>query len=130
MFQTGAQVAGQAVQGILQRIDSLAEKIGTTAQAIWQVYVGQARVEGIRDLCIAGVFILLAGVLAKLSVVWWAKGITTKEEGWCGCGVFAGLCSGALLMGSLTWIYGAIGELLNPQYWAFQHLTEDLKNLF
>ena len=49
-MQTGAQVTDKAIDGILQRLDALAAKIGTTAAQLWQVYIAEARVETIRDL--------------------------------------------------------------------------------
>ena len=45
-------------------------------------------------------------------------------------GTFAVIGSIGALIAALVISYGAIGELLNPQYWAFQHLMADLKNLF
>jgi hypothetical protein len=35
-----------------------------------------------------------------------------------------------MVVGAFAVSYNALTEWLNPQYWAFQHLTADLKNLF
>lgn len=59
-------VANQAVQGVLQRIDALAAKIGTTAEHVWDIYVSQARVEAIRDTFTAVALLSLIFVLQKL----------------------------------------------------------------
>jgi hypothetical protein len=132
MFIDGAQVADKAVDGILQRIDALAAKIGTTAQHIWDVYVAQARVEAIRDTVFVVLFLIVSSLLAYLSYRLFRYGI--KRDGYDDwpyiTGGFAGFFSLAILVASLVIFYGAIGEWLNPQYWAFQQLTKDLKNLF
>ena len=66
MFIDGAQVADKAVDGILQRIDALAAKIGTTAAHIWDVYVQQARVEAIRDTFFVVLFLTASCLLTYL----------------------------------------------------------------
>lgn len=40
-----------------------------------------------------------------------------------------GIIGLALLFSSFNYGSSAISEILNPQYWAFQHLMQDLKNL-
>jgi hypothetical protein len=73
MFIDGTQVADKAVDGILQRIDALAAKIGTTAQHIWDVYVAQAKVEGVRDLMIVGIMLTMA-IVTGIGFKWfWFK---------------------------------------------------------
>jgi len=119
-MQTGAQVANDAVQGILSRIDQLASKIGTTAAHVWDVYVGQARVEAIRD-GVVGAILFLGSLL-----FFWVFFHCDDEDAKIGCFLVA-VAAG---IASLIWFYGSAGEWLNPQYWAFQHLTQDLKNLF
>jgi hypothetical protein len=144
-MQTGAQVANQAVQGILSRIDQLAAKIGTTAAHVWEVYVGQSRVEGLCDCVVAVLLIGVASVFALNVKGLWRRGVEYKNServdrdgngeihdpsGWYILSIIFGVASTILLLVSLSFVYSSIGELLNPQYWAFQHLTTDLKNLF
>ena len=131
-MQTGAQVADSAIQGILSRIDILAQKLGTTAAYLWQTYLAQARVESIRDGIIA--FLGLVAVIAS-SICFpkaWKK-VRESEYGDDALYVFYGIvCGIGVITGLITFLsfgYSAIGEALNPSYWAFQHLTLDLKNL-
>lgn len=127
MILDGAQVADAAVQGILSRIDQLAAKIGTTAAHVWQIYIAQARVEAIRDTVMAVLLLSLA-----IFLLFWLRYKTDNEVGLykdSGQGWLSGVALSLLATGAL-YIYSAIPEWLNPQYWAFQHLTADLKNLF
>lgn len=119
LLQTGAQVADQAVQGILSRIDALAAKLGTTAANVWNIYIAQAKVEAVRDSVIGGILVLLSLLLFGTSF--------SVEDDDIKAGAFL---VGLVVLGfSLMWWYSAIGEWINPSYWAFQHLTQDLKNL-
>jgi hypothetical protein len=134
---SGAQVADNAVQGILQRIDALAAKIGTTAAHVWEIYIQQARVEGIRDASLLLLLLIVAAVLVRL--VFFA-GKRAKEiksngryssdgDGWVAICIISGVAAGFAVGLGLMFGYGALGELLNPQYWAFQHLAADLRNI-
>ena len=46
ILQSGAEVADKAVQGVLSRIDALAQKLGTTAAQVWNIYVAIGFGEG------------------------------------------------------------------------------------
>jgi hypothetical protein len=132
MLIDGTQVADKAVDGILQRIDALSAKIGTTAAHVWDVYVQQARVEAIRDTVFVVILLIVSSLLAYLSYRLSRHGIKRDcYDDWPFItGTFAVIGSIGALIAALVISYGAIGELLNPQYWAFQHLMADLKNLF
>lgn len=132
MFQTGAQVTDKAVDGILQRIDALSAKIGTTAAHMWDVYVQQARVEAIRDTVFVVLLLIVSYLLGYLSYRLFRHGIKRDNyDDWPFItGTFSVIGSVGSLIAALVISYGAIGELLNPQYWAFQHLMADLRNLF
>ena len=139
MILDGAQIADAAIQGILSRIDQLAAKIGTTAVHIWGVYMAQARVEAIRDTAVA-VVLLGATVFLATHVrgLFWQRYKKANEagpyydsgEGWAMGAVICGALAAMLVIPVLATFSAALGEWLNPQYWAFQHLTADLKNLF
>ena len=133
MFQTGAQVTDKAIDGILQRLDALAAKIGTTAAQLWQVYIAEARVETIRDFLLAGTLFGITGVAGFAAYKLIRTGIKNDRRG-DGFGYFFGggvCCIAAIVLFviALSTAYGAIPEALNPQYWAFQHLTQDIKGL-
>ena len=136
MFVDGAQVAHEAVQGILERVDALAAKIGTTAQRIWDVYVAQAKVEAIRDAVLSVILLIVAALSVRLILFFGKKFNDTdySEDGTVfGLGAAIVVLSAVIilcLVFSGVNAYAAIPEWFNPQYWAFQHLTADLKNLF
>ena len=132
MLIDGTQVADKAVDGILQRIDALSAKIGPTAAHVWDVYVQQARVEAIRDTVFVVILLIVSSLLAYLSYRLSRHGIKRDcYDDWPFItGTFAVIGSIGALIAALVISYGAIGELLNPQYCAFQHLMADLKNLF
>ena len=138
-MQTAPQVADKAVDGILQRIDALAAKIGTTAQHVWDVYVAQARVEALRDTLAFIAFLLIAGGLVRLAMFAESRASAMKQTrqscfddegmGWMVVTVFAPLASLVFVIISLTYAYNSIGEWVNPQYWAFQHLAQDIRGI-
>jgi hypothetical protein len=100
---------------------------------VWQIYIAQARVEAIRDTGMAVLLLSLAIFLATyVRGLFWRRYKTANEVGLyidSGQGWLSGVALSLLATGAL-YIYSAIPEWLNPQYWAFQHLTADLKNLF
>lgn len=117
----------KAVDGVLQRIDVLAAKLGTTASHIWDVYVAQARVEAVRDIVMLVVFGILLLWPGRLLMSFCYK--KSEDDDW-GIGLFftvVGLL--VLLIAVLSCGYDAMGELMNPQYWAFQNLMHDIKGL-
>jgi hypothetical protein len=138
-MQTGAQVASGAVQDILSRIDQLdqlAAKLGTTAAHVWDIYVAQAKIEAIRDTG-SGVVLLAISLFLGTYVrgILWKQYQTSEDEGYDGDGwlsgcVFTLSIAGFLIIPAICNFYDAIPEWLNPQYWAFQHITQNLKNLF
>lgn len=125
---TGAQVTQEAVQGILTRLDKLAEKIGTTAANVFNIYVAQAKVEAIRDLWFAGLLGLGGVICGVCAYKLWKYGIK-EDDDFIGAAVFLAFVTLGLLSLSVCNVSDAIPEWFNPSYWAFQHLTQDLKNL-
>lgn len=135
-MQTGTQVADKAVDGILQRIDALAAKIGTTAQHVWEVYVAQAKVEAVRDTATGVFFVIVSALLSYLAYRLFLYGIKVgKSKGdespdWPFItGSLAALVTVIFLVIAISVFYSALGEWINPQYWAFQHLAQDIKGL-
>ena len=132
---TGAEVTDKAIQGVLSRVDALAGKLGIAAQHLWEIYILQARVEALRDLLLAGVYIAISIVLIRIAIpkllqAWNKEREYDRHPAYIALSCVAGLVAAIFLCLSISYSYQAIGEWFNPQYWAFQHLTLDLKNLF
>jgi hypothetical protein len=114
----------QLTQQILARLDALAAKLGTTAVYLWGVLLQQAKIEAYTDFFIAGVcFVLFVGCLlvTKKSI----KEIKKDEydnEGWW-IGAISSSIVGVILFGvSIAQTTDGIRILLNPAYWALQHI--------
>ena len=110
MLQTGAQVTDKAVDGILQRIDALSAKIGTTAAHVWDVYVQQARVEAIRDTVFVVLLLIVSSLLAYLSYRLFCHGIKRDnyDDWFFIMGNFAVIGSVGALIAALVISYGAM----------------------
>lgn len=156
-MQTGAQVTDQAVQGILSRIDLLSAKLGIVATHLWEIYVHQAKIEGFVSLALAGFFLIIVLVstyyLSKELRRWEAaksewRAYRSVEDAWYGSGKDgkpvkplsdddpnSGIITTTIMIGVIGIIVvlvslgSAYTPLLNPQYWAFQHLTADLRSI-
>jgi hypothetical protein len=89
-------------------------------------------VEGVRDVMIVGIMLTMA-IVTGIGFKWFwfkAKEADSDVEFF---GFMAGVCAIVFIVSvvlTFSFAYSAVGEFLNPQYWAFQHLTADLKNLF
>ena len=137
IFSEGAQVADKAVQEVLSRVDALAAKLGIAAQHVWEIYVQQAKVEAIRDVITTVLFLLIAFGLFKAIPFFWglkqkAASVDRYEDGagWAAAAIISGVLILPAVGLVLGFLYSAVGEWINPQYWAFQHLVLDLKNIF
>jgi hypothetical protein len=117
-------VSDESVNVILQRLDVLAAKLGVTAQYIYNVYVHQAYVEVIRNLVVGTLFLtfgLLGSYVAK-RLLRYATG-PDQDDDW------PFIVSGVLMMAGVLFIgialssyYDALGQWLNPQFWALDQL--------
>lgn len=107
---------------ILKRIDVLAEKLGTTATHIYQVYVAQARIEAIEDIIAALAFAAIALVCILLAM----KNFRSKNVDQF---VIAIMIIGAVISYFVAFysILGAATEALNPEWWAIHHIAVELK---
>jgi hypothetical protein len=133
------QVTDSAVNGILQRIDTLAEKLGVTAQYIFGIYVKQAKVTAIEDTLFGLLFFVLTALAGWGAVLLYRYGTKNDKDGYrqtdnwpFATGVLVGTVALVVtvavvfLIFALISVYGAIGEWVNPQFWAFQQLMKDL----
>jgi hypothetical protein len=115
---------------VLTRFDVLAEKLGVAAGQIWQIYVAQAKVEGIKYLASGVVGLLPLAIYLYFAKRFWVwdldAGFNKNGSG----GIFAGFATMiALISGGLALInlFASLTPLLNPQYWAFQQIVSQLK---
>lgn len=112
-------------QQVLSRVDQLAAKLGVAAGYIWTIYVRQARVEAITDGISALALAALAFAAVRL-VIKWGKEKDDEHDfavaGLAGVVVFATISASVL-------VYTALQAVLNPQYWAFQQMMQDLKRI-
>lgn len=118
-------VSQETANQVLQRLDALAAKLGVTAQYIYGVYVAQARVEAVRDslFAVLGVF----GVCVSIYLFRWAwrHDDTHDSSMYVGMGSIALFVFSAATM--LVSAYAAIGEWMNPQFWALDALFKAIK---
>lgn len=133
-MQSGAQVAYETANGILQRIDALAAKLGTTAAQLWQVYLAQATVEALRDAALAVLLLSISTILGfKIIPFFWNKLSAAEKlrhdgDGWGAAAIITAIVCIGLTTAAVCFLYASVGEFANPAYWAFQHLTADLRN--
>jgi hypothetical protein len=125
MQGTTTQTVSQDVANqIFQRLDALAAKLGVTAQFIFGIYVQQARVEALRDTLL-GLFLFALGLAFGYIGVRLIR-FGQKENNYDGwpflCGGLSYIpCLVAMVFAILA-IYYAIGEWMNPQFWALDAL--------
>jgi hypothetical protein len=114
---------------LLARLDALAAKLGVTADALWQIYLSQAHIEGIQNI-ISGSIAL--GISIGLSVFGYKlikKGLEDNYDD------FEFLCGGSIVcvvsllvfFGAVAFGYSAYTELANPGFWAFCALAGAIK---
>lgn len=123
------QTQSQIPQEILQKLDTLAQKLGVTAQYLWGVLVKQGRIEAITDLVVAaawGAGFLSLGALA----IWGFKQIKKEDcfdEGFLVGLLFTGGIGSLICLGlTISYTIATITPLMNPEYWALQQVM----NLF
>jgi hypothetical protein len=108
---------------IFTRLDAIAAKLGVAAGHIWPVLVRQATVDGVRDLITAGVLGVGAFYLAKL-----ARYLNNKEDWLDDFAIIMSAISALILAGvSIIYLCSSVGELINPEYYAFSGLKDLFK---
>lgn len=114
----------QIQQEIIDRIDALAAKLGTTAQFVWGVLVKQAKIELIKD--IMGLVLSIAVLFAIVKFWVWAN---KKHEEIIDLnffvffgGIIATLGGTVFFVASVIQSFDIPTLLLNPQYWALQQM--------
>jgi len=111
-------------------LEKLAEKLGTTADKVWEVLLIQAKVSAIYDIAFLCFFIVFTIVTRKpLQVI--VKRVMRKDDEWT-------LISGSLgiaiilvviLISAVVTVsnaYMTVTALVNPEYWAIQQILKHL----
>jgi predicted benzoate:H+ symporter BenE len=110
---------------LLTRLDTIASKMGITAGFLWQVMIREIRIEAIEDTIIAVLFgaSLVALYLKRQGIRDWA------DEEYSRSGIWAAVMIYVIFALGITWFYSyyAIGEWLNPSYFALMELLDKLK---
>jgi len=113
-----------AVDRIMESLDALAAKLGTTAEYLWAVLVKQAPVQGGMTLIGMGVSIIAAGVLYKV-VMRMGVPICGKEED-------AKILRMIMRLLLVVWVWLTVGPCVggvlkafaSPEFWALEKLSE------
>jgi hypothetical protein len=122
-------VSQETVNAVMQRLDALAAKLGVTAQYIYGVYVQQARVEAIRDTIAASLFLVSTLVSGYTVYRLFRRGMredNCDDYPW----VLAGIGTVVviiLFVMAMSGFYTALGEWLNPQFWALDALFKAIR---
>lgn len=115
---------------IFKRLDAIGEKLGVAATHLYAVYVHQSVVEGIANMIVTGIALLVLAVAVWL----FRRGMNIPKDYDNRCTdeakTFMILSSiGAFI--ALWFVCGyfvsGVQYLMNPEYWAIHRLVEDLR---
>lgn len=111
---------------LLKRLDLLAAKMGTTGSHLWEVLIREARINGVMNL-----FWAMASIVAIcLFVFRVAPKLIAWDDSFDRAGglmVLGCLISCALAAFAIVCLICAPGELVNPEFWALDHVINALK---
>jgi len=117
---------------ITSMLKTLAEKLGTTVEYLWEVLVRQAYVSAITDIIMLVLFII-AGTL------FWRFHKKCTDRGWYNGEYpeYIGVASIPMILGSVAYfiwfivilisIHNMITGFANPEYWALQQILNQIK---
>lgn len=115
-------------QELLKRLDTLADKLGTTAAYLWHVLVKQRIAEGIENILIGLVWTELWIAILIISHKMRTKIAQESDEkdNWI-AGGYAVLGVGQMcLLGIGTYLFDGIVQLINPEYFALERLLQTI----
>lgn len=113
-------------QELLKRLDLLAEKLGTTGAHLWLVMVRQAKITAIEDLIYGLLFLALTFGGYRLAKFFLAHCEDWDVGGYVGL-VLSWIASAIAFLVGIGYLYAAIPEMLNPEFWALQQILDKLK---
>lgn len=110
--------------------DSIAARLHTPAVAVWQAYVGQARVQGtvsaiqlvllvVLDCWFFGSFMKTAITKSNAAA---KSGDDDAQAGWMFASIVPGLALVVISIFSFFALTDVVTQILNPNYWALQKL--------
>lgn len=109
-------------QEILSRLDALAAKLGVAGNHLWELSIRQQKIGGIEEIIFSGILIILA-----ISFGFWAKRefpkANRRSEDPIGAVLLLFVSVGVFIIGAAL-LFGGINSLLNPEYFAFEHITK------
>jgi O-antigen/teichoic acid export membrane protein len=110
-------------------IESLAAKLGTTAEYLWSVLVNQAYVSGIKSLIGIIISLLVSFALYKV-YKFAAKKIDVEgeddNEGFWAIRILTGVAQIIPFILVLYYTSNAFNAFMNPEYWALKELLDTL----
>ena len=121
-------------QRVIDALQVLADKLGTTADFLWEVLLRQAMLEGVFNVFVALSWTLIVvATLIGCRKIWVAlpKAIPNDSNGVLVIRMLLGVASALLvIVGTVTGIFGPIRIALtcfvNPEYWASQEVLKRL----
>ena len=111
------------VQELFTRLNTLAAKLGVTAEHLWAVLLKQARIEVISGLCLAGISIAVL-IVGLLGLRWSCRNWDDykREDTAVGIGIASGIVIIGGLIATCVNLYNTITPWLNPEFWALRQL--------
>ncbi|KKK97140.1 hypothetical protein LCGC14_2655720 [marine sediment metagenome] len=121
-------------QQVIDALQILADKLGTTAEFLWEVLLRQAMVEGVFNVFVSLLWTLIVvATLIGYRKIWVAlpKAFPNDSDGVLLLRILLGAASALLvILGTAGGIFGSIRIALtcfvNPEYWALQEVLKRL----
>lgn len=124
----------EQVTQIKEALAPLTEKLGQGAEFVYETYVRQAIMQGVIQVSIAALFLIVVLLAATKGRVWITKKIAAENaksygdpELFLGGGIFVGLVCLALLCVAVGLISDGVMHLTNPHYYAIKDLVASVR---
>lgn len=114
-----------SVTAIVQHIDALANKLGGTAQFIFELYVRQATVSGVTCTILMLSFLIISIFLVKRVWILPQENVSDDHEFvlWIATVIAVAITVLMFLLATET----VVTSLVNPEYWAIHKILCDIK---
>lgn len=111
----------QNPQAVNDVIDHLAAKLSVPTAHLWEVLIRQQRIDVIQ--CVVFLALFGVGVRVWFRAFWGKKRSDDQLLGM----IFSGGFLGILSIIGIIWTFTAVGELLNPEYYALKEILSALR---